>query len=64
VAGRRYKIISASIRNMEDQDESVNDDICRRLYADDIVYDDQKMHLLLVNIMEVRSERIRNYFKI
>ena len=64
MAGRRYKIISASIRNMEDQDESVNDDICRRLYADDIVYDDQKMHLLLVNIMEVRSERIRNYFKI
>lgn len=49
MAGRRYKIMSASIRNMEDQDESVNDDICRRLYADDIVCDDpvnQKMQIL------------------
>jgi hypothetical protein len=41
------------IRNTTEQDESVSDEIYRKLYADNIVYDDptdQRMHLLLVNI--------------
>jgi hypothetical protein len=54
--GRKFKIMSNRIRSTVEQDESVSDEVYRKLYADNTVYDDptdQRMHLLLVNIMEI-----------
>jgi hypothetical protein len=61
LAQRPFRILSNRLRNCDDQDETVSDDVYRRLYANssDRVYhdpEDQQMNVLLCAILQVVME--------